>query len=145
MANINIKNYKNYLLDQKSEKLPKKKRTSEDVFSKFIAIKHDPTAKVTIRKKSKNGRWLKSQAMVDSLQESDSKEAGHTLAKLIQSENTDEIYEKYQVRQFSHDNYLKYSITGNGSVKELAVGVFSSEADDEAALHLLLKKTRDYL
>lgn len=143
MAKIDIKNYKEHLLDDKSNESPKSK--ADDGFSEFIAIKHDPTAKVTIRKKGKDGKWSKSQSVVEALHESDPTEAGHKLAKLIQTKNTTDIQEQYQVSQFSLDNYRTYPITGNGSVKELAVGIFSNEADDEAALHLLLQNTRKYL
>lgn len=145
MANIDIKNYKQHLLDEKSEELPKDNAKLDDGFNEFIAIKHDPTAKVTIRKKNKSGKWSKSQSIVEALHESNATDAGHKLAKLIQTKNTTEIQEQYQVRNFSLDNFRTYAIGGTGSVKSLEVGIFSSEAEDEAALHLLLQNTRRYL
>jgi len=145
MPVISTKNYKQYLLDEEEGETPTKDAGVDDGFNQFIAIKHDNSAKVTIRNKRKDGKWSKSQSMIEALHESDPTLAGHKLAKLIQTENTTEIQEQYQVRQFSLDDYRTYPITGGNSVKELAVGIFSSEAGDEAVLHLLLGNTRKYL
>lgn len=145
MTNIDAKNYKEHLLIKKIGKLSKEKAKNNNGFSKFISIKQDRNAKVTVRKKNTDGSWSKSQSIIEAIDQQDPRVASDTLAHLIQTQDVSELKKHYQVREVAVNHYRIYTISGGGSVKELTVGIFSSEADDEIALHLLLNKIREQI
>ncbi|MCD8484536.1 hypothetical protein LRY65_05625 [Candidatus Woesebacteria bacterium] len=143
MSVIDLKNYKQYLLDEEDENSPSEETEINDGFTDLIAIKMDPTAKVTIHGKKVSGKPSKSESLVQAINESDPVKAAHKLAGLIKSADSDELRKQYHVSQFSLENYRVYPISGTSSVKELSVGIFSSETDDETTLHLLYGKLRE--
>lgn len=63
------------------------------------------------------------------------------IAKHLLTDQYKKIKEKYSIGDVVIANKATYSISGKSSVKQLEVGIYASETEDNRLLHYLLTKT----
>ena len=64
-----------------------------------------------------------------------------SIAKHLLTDQYKKIKEKYSIGDVVIANKSTYPISGKSSVKQLEVGIYASETDDNRLLHYLLTKT----
>lgn len=140
MATIDTKNYKKYLI--KPSKANSKVLAEDVNFSdQFVVIDQNDPNFITISKRKNDGSWSTTKVVTGKQSKSDVRKLSDTIAQHIFTHNTFKL-KNLKIKEVSIKNYKKYIFSGNSSIRELAIDIYSTESEDDSLLHFLLGRVK---